>query len=71
MSVQTKTAPRLASESGGISKASTAGNYRITPSSATATATDFAVSIIAHRFSLSPCIARVICELAQIGGRLA
>lgn len=67
MSVQMETAPRLASESGGISKASTAGNYRITPSSAT----DFAASIIASRFSLSPRLARLVCELAQIGGRLA
>ncbi|CAI2932439.1 conserved protein of unknown function [Aminobacter niigataensis] len=71
MSVQMETAPRLASESGGISKALTAGNYRITPTSATVTATEFAASIIAARFFISPTRARVVCELAQIGGRFA
>jgi hypothetical protein len=28
-------------------------------------------AIIAERYRLSPCMARLICHLAQIGGRLA
>lgn len=35
------------------------------------TATEFAASVVAARFHLSPCIARLVCELASIGGRLA
>jgi hypothetical protein len=31
----------------------------------------FQVAVIAHRYRLSPCMARVVCHLAQIGGRLA
>ncbi|GAA4121488.1 hypothetical protein GGR00_004778 [Aminobacter aganoensis] len=67
MNVQMQTAPRLASESGGISKAVTAQNYRIHP----APATEFAAAAIAARFRVSLTLARVVCELAQIGGRLA
>jgi len=49
-----------------ISKAVAAKKYRtITPD-----AKEIAVSIIAARFRLSPCMARLVCELAQIGGRL-
>jgi len=35
------------------------------------TATDFAVTFVASKFGLSHCLARVVCELAQIGGRCA
>lgn len=34
-------------------------------------ATEFAASVVAARFHLSPCMARLVCELASIGGRLA
>lgn len=32
---------------------------------------DVAVAIVARRYCLSPCIARLVCELASIGGRLS
>lgn len=34
-------------------------------------ATEFAASVVAARFHLSPCMARLVCELAFIGGRVA
>ncbi len=37
---------------------------------ATISATEIAAAIVASRFHLSPCMARVVCELAQIGGRV-
>jgi hypothetical protein len=33
-------------------------------------ATEIATAIIATRLRISPCLARVVCELAQIGGRV-
>lgn len=35
-----------------------------------ATEQNFQADYIAKKFRLSPCLARVICELAHIGGRL-
>lgn len=52
-----------------ITKAVAAENYHLTPK--TATPTELAAAIVAARFRLSPRMARVVCELAQIGGRLA
>lgn len=49
----------------GISKALTAERYQ-KPS---ITATEIATSIIAARFRLSPYMAKLVCELAEIGGR--
>jgi len=56
-----------------VSKAVTAQNYPnpsilATPS---LTPTNIAVAIVAARWGLSPCIARLVCELANLGGRLA
>ena len=34
-------------------------------------ATDFAAAVIGGRFGLNGCMARVICELAGIGGKAA
>lgn len=51
------------------SKAVTVQNYH--PIQKIATPADLAATIIAVRFGLSPRIARVVCELARIGGRLA
>ncbi len=31
---------------------------------------DIAVAIVAERYRLSPCMARLVCHLAAIGGRL-
>lgn len=31
----------------------------------------FQVAFIAHRYRLSPCMSRLVCHLAHIGGRLA
>lgn len=31
----------------------------------------FQVAFVARRYSLSPCMARLVCHLAHIGGRLA
>lgn len=39
-------------------------------SKATRSATEIASAIIAERFHISPCMARLVCELAQIGGRV-
>lgn len=52
-----------------VAKAVAAENYHLTQN--TATPADLAATIIAVRFGLSPRMARVVCELAQIGGRLA
>ena len=52
-----------------VSKAVATENYHLTPK--TATPADLAATIVASRFRLSPRMARVVCELAQIGGRLA
>lgn len=52
---------------GGNGKSIATDFYRITSQPAT----DFAASVIAARFGISPCLARVICELAAIGGRVA
>jgi len=41
------------------------------PPSKPATPTELAAVIVAARFRLSPCVARLVCHLAQIGGRLA
>lgn len=51
-----------------VSKAVAAENYHLIPK--TATPADLAATIIASRFRLSPRMARIVCELAQIGGRL-
>jgi hypothetical protein len=68
MMSQSKTAAPIAVGNGGdSSKAVAAGNYR----TSTQGATEFASLIIAARYRLTPCMARVVCELAQIGGRLA
>ncbi|GLS29293.1 hypothetical protein SAMN04488498_11396 [Mesorhizobium albiziae] len=68
MKLKTETAAPIAVGNGGdISKAVTAGDYR----TLTLSATEIASSIIAARFRLSPCMARLVCELAQLGGRLA
>lgn len=32
---------------------------------------DIASAVIAERYRLTPCMARLICQLASIGGRLA
>jgi hypothetical protein len=32
---------------------------------------DVAAAIVARRYRLSPCLARIVCELAQIGGQAA
>jgi len=37
----------------------------------TTTPKELAAAIISRRFRISPCLARAICELAQIGGRPA
>lgn len=34
-------------------------------------ATEFAANMIAIRFGISPCMARLVAELAHLGGRLA
>lgn len=49
------------------SKGLTTRNYR----NSTDTATDFAVAFVARRFRISLTRARIICDLAQIGGRAA
>jgi hypothetical protein len=68
MDLHNETAAPIAVGNGGdISKAVTAGNYR----TITLSATEIASTIIAARFRLHPCMARLVCELAQIGGRLA
>jgi hypothetical protein len=59
-------APTAIGNGGDISKGVTAGNYR----TITLSATEIATSIIAARFQLSHCMARVIVELASIGGRM-
>ena len=50
----------------GISNPVTPFEYRKAPASAT----EIAAAIITTRFNLSPCMAHVVCELAQIGGRV-
>lgn len=32
---------------------------------------DWQAACVAYRYRLSPCMARLVCHLAQIGGRLA
>lgn len=32
---------------------------------------DWQAACVAYRYRLSPCMARLVCQLAQIGGRLA
>ncbi|RWP40149.1 MAG: hypothetical protein EOR04_19580 [Mesorhizobium sp.] len=49
------------------SKAVAAQNYLNAPFDAKG----FAACLVAKRFGLSPCLARLVCELAHIGGRLA
>lgn len=34
-------------------------------------ATDFAAAVVSKRFGISPCLARLVCELAAIGGRIS
>jgi hypothetical protein len=71
--LETESAARdLVHRSGGIeigisSEGTVPANY----SSFGRSATDFAASVVAARFHLSPCMARLVCELASIGGRLA
>lgn len=50
----------------GISNAVTPFEY----SRPNLSATEIASAIIAQRFHISPCMARVVCELAQLGGRV-
>jgi hypothetical protein len=38
---------------------------------ATADGLSFQAAYVAKRYRLSPCMARLVCQLAQIGGRLA
>jgi len=56
-----------------VSKAVTAQNYPTPPNIATPSSipTSIAVAIVAERWSLSPPLAAVVCELANLGGRLA
>jgi hypothetical protein len=37
---------------------------------ATADGLSFQAAYVAKRYRLSPCMARLVCQLAQIGGRL-
>jgi hypothetical protein len=60
-------APTAIGNGGGISNAVAAQICHNHSSSAT----EIAASIIAARFRIPPYIARLVCELAQIGGRLA
>lgn len=50
-----------------VSKAFAASDYRTPP----VCATEIAAAVVAARFRVSPCIARLVCELAQIGGVMA
>lgn len=38
---------------------------------ASADGLSFQAAYVAKRYRLSPCMARLVCQLAQIGGRLA
>ncbi|MCC0035342.1 MAG: hypothetical protein H6887_08795 [Hoeflea sp.] len=40
-------------------------------SEANADGLSFQAAYVAQRYGLSPCMARLVCQLAQIGGRLA
>lgn len=69
MSINTKP-PRL--RTGAARKYDHVGTL-IDPSNTTSPTSiqDIAAAIIAERFRLSPCLARVVIELASIGGRLS
>lgn len=73
MHLHSKTAAPMGSIIGNggsvVTKAVAAENYHPTPK--TATPTELPAAIVAARFRLSPRMARVVCELARIGGRLA
>ncbi len=70
MKIHSKTAaPMAVGNGGGNSNAVAAQNYHLTRK--TATGTELAATIVAARFRLSPCVARLVCELAHIGGRFA
>lgn len=67
MHLHNETPPLLAKAGNGgsvLEKAWTPSEYRNPPLSAT----EIAVSIIGRRFHLSPSTARLVCELAGIGG---
>ena len=44
-------------------------NWRSTSPAPTLNATDISAAIIGARFGLTECLARVVCELAGIGGQ--
>jgi hypothetical protein len=70
MHLHNETPPLRANAGDGVpvvSKAVAAKNYQNT----TFTATEFAASVVASKFHLPLSTARVICELADIGGRCA
>jgi len=67
MSPEKETAAPAGTGNGGIGKVIGAATYRNSPPSAT----EFAPLVIAERFRLPIHMARTVCELAAIGGRLA
>jgi hypothetical protein len=68
MSVQNVTAAPLGQDGGSVDeKAVAAIHYPDQMFSAT----DFAAAFIAAKFGVPLCVARVVCELAAIGGRVA
>lgn len=71
MTIHDKTAAPMVAPIGNggsvVSKAFAASDYRTPPASAT----EIAAAVVAARFRVSPCIARLVCELAQIGGVMA
>ena len=72
MNTNKKTAG-LAGHGGLVGTAVPAPSYRTPTTIATPSfsATEFAASMIAIRFGISPCMARLVAELAHLGGRLA
>lgn len=71
MNIETQTAAPKGSIFGNggsvVSKAFAASDYRTAPASAT----EFAAAVVAARFRVSPLMARLVCELSQLGGRFA
>lgn len=69
MRLESKNPEALASAVRADNSNTFAGNRNSNNSSADDTG--FQVAYVASRYRLSPCMARLICHLAEIGGRLA
>jgi hypothetical protein len=68
MSVENATAAPRERDGGSVDEKAVAAHHY---PDQTFSATNFAAAFIAAKFGVPLCVARVICELAAIGGRVA